>query len=95
MESWHTLKTGHSHTPGIGLLILESQQRLMRFLVTCSELILHGLDLRACDLDNSTSLSPSITSSVSTIPGLVHLRPSFDTVVQEAPYRVPDQFEFA
>lgn len=95
MESWHTLKTGQSHTPGIGLLILEIQQRLMHFLVTCSELILHGLDLRACDLDNSTSLSPSITSSVSTIPGLVDLRPSFDTVVQEAPYRVPDQFDFA
>lgn len=94
-ESWHTLKTGQSFPPGIGLLILEIQQRLMAFLVTCAELILHGLDLEAVDLESSTSLSPSPTSSVPTAPGSVDLRPSLDTVVQEAPYRVPDQFDFA
>lgn len=95
MESWHTLKIGQSFPPGTGLLILEIQQRLMRFLVTCAELILQGLDLDAFNLDGSTSLSPSPTSSVPTAPGSVDLRPSLDTVVQEAPYRVPDQFDFA
>ncbi|KAL8725247.1 MAG: hypothetical protein Q9166_007486 [cf. Caloplaca sp. 2 TL-2023] len=94
LETWHTLKSGLSWVPGIGMLILETQQRLMRFLVTCSELVLHDLPLDDSSLQGA-QLSPSLAIGTAVVqPSDVDLRPSLDTVVQEAPYRVPLQFDF-
>lgn len=95
-ESWHTLKTGLSFVPGIGMLIVETQQRLMRFLVTCSELILHDLPMDAKLLPQVQHLLSIPTADSAVARSFdVDLRPSLDTVVQEAPYRTPQQFDFA
>lgn len=94
-ESWYTLKTGLSFVPGIGMFILETQQRLMRFLVTCSELILHDLALDANLLPQVQHLPPVAAAAATAHSDDVDLRPSLDTVVQEAPYRTPQQFDFA
>lgn len=94
-ESWHTMKTGLSLQPGVGMLILETQQRLMRFLVTCSELILHDLPLDATSLQEAQLLPSLATNSAAVQPEDVDLRPTLDTVVQGAPYRTPLQFDLA
>ncbi len=78
------------------MLILETQQRLMRFLVTCSELILHDLPVSAKLLPQVHHLLSIPTADSAVAHSLdADLRPSLDTVVQEAPYRTPQRFDFS
>ena len=94
-NSRHGLEDDSSFLPGIGTIILEVQQRLMRFLVTCGNLILHDILFNPELLQQLQSAPPSANIATLADTGTVDLRPSLDMVIQEAPYRVPDRFDFA
>jgi hypothetical protein len=86
------------HTiPGVGLLVLEAQERVLRFLVDCCATILHDLPLDQL-MSGSTSINSDISSSgyTNTIPNLSNDAfevPSLAIIASEAPYRVPRQLD--
>ncbi|MCJ1453083.1 hypothetical protein MMC28_003428 [Mycoblastus sanguinarius] len=73
--------------PGEGLLVLEIQQRIMRFLLLCVELVLHDLQLN--DLSETIAMELPSDGIITT-----YERPPLETAIFESPYRVPDQFDF-
>ena len=83
------MSAGIRRVPGDGLLVLEVQEKLLRFLVRCAEAIVH-------DLLPLTITMPSSQPSVplSAIPTDVQW-PSVAAAAAEAPYRVPVGFDFA
>ena len=81
--------SGVGASPGEGLLVLEIQEKILKFLLDCATKILHDLPLTA-PLSVSVSLSPP--SFV--IPDDVNW-PSVAASVATAPYRVPAQFDFS
>lgn len=89
-ESAHAWVTGIGAQPGDGLIILEIQRRILRFLLKCTELLLHDLAL-----DNVGSVG----SQSVTFRGLRGYfstnEPSHLERLMEAPYETPDQFDFA
>jgi hypothetical protein len=79
--------------PGQGLLVLEAQERVLRFLVDCCAAILHDLPLdqlmsggTSIDSDissnNYTTTTPNASNDTSEVPSLA-------TTASESPYRVP------
>ena len=77
--------------PGIGLLVLEVQEKILRFLVQCAEITLHDV-LKT----NPSSLSVQRSLPVDLSPLLSDAEwPSVAAAVSEAPYRVPIQFHFS
>lgn len=78
---------GLAHLPGMGLRILEIQQRLFHFLLKCCEALLHDID---ADL---------VISGASIKPEPPPLKDdsewsSIASVAAEAPYRLPSQIDF-
>lgn len=72
--------------PTTGLLILEIQDRILDFLVSCCRLILHDVNLDTTDLyPTKRSTPPTSTSSLSwrTVTALAN----------EAPYRIPQRLD--
>lgn len=74
--------------PGEGLLVLEIQQKALQFLLSCVELIL--CDLPLDDMSVPVQPPPSALDSGS---GDTEWS-SLAAVCLEAPYRVPDKFDF-
>lgn len=83
------MSAGIRREPGEGLLVLEVQEKLMRFLIQCTEAIIHDLLPLSTTMPSS---QPSVPLSV--IPTDVQW-PSVAAAAAEAPYRVPVQFDFA
>lgn len=67
--------------PLIGLLVLEVQSRILRFLETCARLVLHDVDL-----DRPPLLYPL---SISTLPPTATYDHDISTLAADAPYRLP------
>jgi hypothetical protein len=73
--------------PGEGLVTLEIQEKILRFLVRCAEIILPDL------LQSSKSILESLPP-----PASIHADDewsSIATILAEAPYRVPEQLDFS
>lgn len=75
--------------PGKGLLALEIQQRTLQFLNKCAKGILHDLALN--DMDDRVILGSSPFNEDSFRDECL----SWTLANSEAPYRVPDKFDFA
>ena len=83
------LDLGTGQDPGLGLLVLELQEKLLQFLVQCAQLVVHDL--------LSTGLTTIIPAPLSLSPPVVGTDtewPSVAAVAAEAPYRVPSSFDF-
>lgn len=74
--------------PITGLLVLEIQERILRFLVTCCRLILHDLDLNKIDSEPTQKPTSIVTASASTFRTVTAL-------ANEAPYRLPQRLDLA
>lgn len=70
--------------PGEGIIVLEVQQRLLRFLERCTELILHDLPL------HDMTIPVQLPAPFDENPGWA----SLTRTRAEAPYRLPDACEF-
>jgi hypothetical protein len=80
---------GYGHTPGEGLLVLEIQDRLMKFFVNFCPSLLH--DIPANDLTSAKyPIQPEPTLA------FVHetIYPSLSVLAMQAPYRMPSQVQF-
>ena len=82
------LHLGTGQDPGLGLLILELQEKLLQFLVQCAQLVVH--DLLATGPTNISS-SPPLPPPV---VGADTEWPSVAATAAEAPYRIPSTFDF-
>jgi len=78
---------GLGFLPGMGLMILEIQQRLLSFLVTCCYSILHEMDPDAMINEGVIKPEPSPLSDGAEYPTLAN-------IAAEAPYRVPALLDF-
>ena len=80
---------GIAFHPGHGLQVLETQQRIMRFLVTCSQLILLHIFSQRSPLESSPVQPepPSLIGDESEWPSLA-------VIAAEAAYRVPAHLDF-
>lgn len=74
--------------PCIGLLVLEIQERILRFLIACCRLILHDIDINS----NSTNKDPTLSVPAMIRP-LTSSWPTVTAMANEAPYRRPHQFD--
>ena len=83
------MSTGVGLQPGEGLQVMETQQRKLQFLQKCVEIILQDLALN----DSSVPTQPTPTFEPSADHGSEW--PSLTQEVEEAPYKVPDVFNFA
>ncbi len=86
-DAFDMMSKGTGIQPGEGLLILEIQQRKLRFLLRCAQQILQDLPLE----DSSIPRQPV---PLDTIQGIEDW-PSLTNEVLEAPYRVPDHFDIS
>lgn len=77
--------------PGEGLLILEAQKRLLRFLVQCCRLILHDISDTAIDSDTFPILPEPQLKTEAEVDGFESLA----VMAAEAPYRVPQRLDLA
>ncbi|KAL8690237.1 MAG: hypothetical protein Q9218_004275 [Villophora microphyllina] len=77
---------------GEGLLTLEIQQKKLSFLRSCAEIILQDLPLH--DTSITLQLPPPTSSSHSDVRPSDSGWPSLSRQILEAPYRIPDQFNF-
>ena len=82
------LHLGTGQDPGLGLVVLELQEKLLQFLVQCAQLIVH--DLLSTGLTNI----PAPLSLPPPVVGTDTEWPSVAAVAAEAPYRVPSSFDF-
>ena len=78
-----------AHQPGEGLLILEQQQKILAFLVECSESILHDIPPTSI-FDDEFSIKPDLGPI---IDGAEY--PTLATLATEAPYRLPAQLDLS
>jgi hypothetical protein len=78
---------GHCFKAGEGLLILEIQQRVWSFLVACAKEIIHHIDIDSIEQISLDSDPPSTLVDGPSIASLA-------TSTLEAPYRIPEQFDF-
>ena len=77
--------------PGRGLLVLEVQDKLLSFLVKCTEIILQDIQL-----DNSIPSTSQIPPPLLTLVLPTDTQwPSVAITASEAPYKVPVQFDFS
>jgi hypothetical protein len=72
---------GLRHTPGEGLLVLEIQENILRFLVDCCYAILH-------DLDPATMITETLAKPEPPPPVDSNI-PTPAAIAAEAPYRLP------
>ncbi|MCJ1236686.1 hypothetical protein MMC14_004668 [Varicellaria rhodocarpa] len=86
-EAYDLLMSGIGFQPGMGLQVLKTQQRLLRFLVQCCHLILHDLPSNSW-VDASVQPEPPISVDETEWPSLA-------SVAAEAPYRVPARLEYS
>lgn len=77
---------GLAHQPGEGLLILEIQQRILRFLVECCHAILHDIDADSLISEVVKPEPPALADSSDW--------PTLASISAEAPYRVPARLDF-
>lgn len=77
--------------PGEGLLILEAQQRLLRFLVQCCRLILHDMPDETITSDTYPILPEPQLKTEAEVDGF----DSLAVMAAEAPYRVPQRLDLA
>ena len=89
-EAQNLMKIGIGDQPGEGLVTLEIQEKILRFLVECAEIILHDL---LPLIKSSTSVPQSLPPPTSHHTDTEW--PSLAAVVAEAPYQVPKQFDFS
>ena len=90
-DAFEMMMIGIGVQPGEGLLVLEIQEKILRFLVRCAEIILH-------DLVPRNFRNPSKPISLLEPPSLHHTDAEWASVaatVAELPYRVPMQFDFS
>ena len=80
------IKSGQGVLPGIGILIMTIQERILSFLLRCAELILHDLPLE----DSSVPLQ---SNPGEVTPGNEIEWGSLSVEVLEAAYRVPPKFD--
>lgn len=87
-EAMDKCLNGIAHDPGMGLWILEVQERVLQFLVTCCQAILH-------DFEPNDLVSTEIPIK-SEPPPLTHglEYPTLASITAEAPYRVPTQIDY-
>lgn len=78
---------GLGFLPGVGLVILEIQQKLMSFLLTCCYSILHEMDPGSMIREAPIKPEPSPLSDGAEYPTLA-------TIAAEAPYRLPARLDF-
>jgi hypothetical protein len=99
-DAFELMWSGIGWQPGDGLLILEIQETVLRFLVKCAELILHDLlplkappiPVRLFSPERPKSETPS-SSPITPIPSDSSWA-SVAAATAEAPFRVPLQFDF-
>ena len=81
-KAWLEMRNGF--LPGQGLIILEIQQKILHFLVQCCFLIFQDLPVSSL-IDESAPSQPEPAF----LPIADGSLPSLETIVAEAPYRVP------
>ncbi|KAL9035524.1 MAG: hypothetical protein Q9180_004816 [Flavoplaca navasiana] len=92
--------TGVAPDPGIGLMILRVQSDVLEFLVRCSAAIMHDIPMAdLCERPKQILSYPSIDRmSHEPVRRVVQETAAIDSLcahMLEAPYRVPDMFNFA
>ncbi|PNP44481.1 hypothetical protein TGAMA5MH_03786 [Trichoderma gamsii] len=89
-DAFDWMYTQKQFSPGDGLIILEAQNRLMKFLVDCCQHILHDID-KGQLISSTYSIQPEPTlRSRNESCGFESLA----LMAAEAPYRVPAQLDF-
>jgi hypothetical protein len=78
---------GLGFLPGAGVQVLEIQQKLLAFLLTCCYSILHDMDLNTMTSEAIIRPEPSPLSDDAEYPTLA-------TIAAEAPYRLPARLDF-
>ena len=87
-EASDLMHSGIGFHPGMGLQVLETQQKVLNFLVRCCHVILH-------DLSSDSWMDGSIpVRAEPPIPVDETEWPSLASVAMEAPYRVPARLDF-
>jgi hypothetical protein len=86
-EAFNWMMSRRCPHPGEGLLILESQERIMSFLVKCAKEILHDIP-EATLLDFPLQDAPAAASNDTGFDSLA-------TMAAEAPYRPPAELSFS
>jgi len=87
VEAFDMMSKGTGIQPGEGLLVLEIQQRKLRFLLKCAQIILQDLPLE----DPSLQKQPAPPEVV--LGNEASEWPSLVKEVVQAPYRVPDKYD--
>lgn len=89
-DAFQVMLSGKGRQPGEGLVVLEIQERYLTFLVKCVELLLPDIEaLAAVQSETAASIVPPFLDSTS-----YHELKSLAEAYAEAPYRVPQPFEF-
>jgi hypothetical protein len=78
---------GLGFLPGAGVQVLEIQEKLLGFLLTCCYSILHEMDPSAMTSEATIRPEPSPLSNGAEYPTLA-------TIAAEAPYRLPARLDF-
>jgi hypothetical protein len=89
-DAEHLMMIGIGDQPGEGLITLEIQEKILRFLVECAQIIVH--DLLSADVTTTTlsqPLPPPPTLNTDTEWS------SVAAAIAEAPYKVPVQLDFS
>ncbi|KAG8159806.1 hypothetical protein KVR01_010443 [Diaporthe batatas] len=90
-EAFDWMHTRKQFLPGEGLLVLEAQQRLMKFLVKCCQSILH--DIPADDLVSAAY--PVLPEPTLKTEGETNGFEALTVMAAEAPYRVPARLDYS
>jgi hypothetical protein len=90
-DAFDMMNNGIGLQPGRGLLVLEIQEKILSFLVQCAEIILHDV---LTNNPSKPSTQTSVPRHLSPLPSDAEW-PSVAAAVSEAPYRVPNQFDFS
>jgi hypothetical protein len=86
--SWDDLHTGRGLNPGEGLQVLEIQERIHEFLLSCCLQILHDKPPDSLMLDDSP-IQPTPPALSTAEPGV----DSLAALAAEAPYRLPEKLD--
>ncbi|KAL2277788.1 hypothetical protein FJTKL_15217 [Diaporthe vaccinii] len=90
-EAFDWMHTRKQFLPGEGLLVLEAQHRLMKFLVQCCQSVLH--DIPADVLTSATY--PVLPEPTLKTEGEANGFEALAVMTMEAPYRVPARLDFS
>ncbi|GAO16231.1 hypothetical protein UVI_02000140 [Ustilaginoidea virens] len=88
-DAFYWMTTRKQFLPGEGLVILEAQDRLLAFLVSCCKQILHEIPPGELTGDKHPILPEPCAKANAHVGGLASLA----TLAQEAPYRVPARLD--